>query len=36
MRKVRVLLIGVGNVGRRLLELLVLKQDTLYDQLKLY
>jgi homoserine dehydrogenase len=35
MRKVRVLLIGVGNVGRRLLELLVLKQDTLYDQLKL-
>ena len=34
-QKVRFLLIGVGNVGRRFLELLVRKQDTLRDRLGL-
>jgi homoserine dehydrogenase len=34
-QKVRVLLIGVGNVGRRFLELLVRKRDTLCDRLGL-
>ena len=34
-RQVRFLLIGVGNVGRRFLELLVRKRDTLRDRLGL-
>jgi homoserine dehydrogenase len=34
-QKVRFLLIGVGNVGRRFLELLVRKRDTLRDRLGL-
>jgi len=34
-QKVRSLLIGVGNVGRRFLELLVRKRDTLRDRLGL-
>jgi homoserine dehydrogenase len=34
-QKVHFLLIGVGNVGRRFLELLVRKQDTLRDRLGL-
>ena len=34
-QKVRFLLIGVGNVGRRFLELLVRKRDTLHDRLGL-
>ncbi|MFB0537978.1 MAG: homoserine dehydrogenase [Anaerolineae bacterium] len=34
-QKVRLLLIGVGNVGRRFLELLVRKRDTLHDRLGL-
>jgi homoserine dehydrogenase len=34
-QKVRFLLIGVGNVGRRFLELLVRKQDTLRERLGL-
>lgn len=35
IRQVRLLLIGVGNVGRRFLELLVRKRDTLRDRLGL-
>jgi homoserine dehydrogenase len=35
VRKVRLLLIGVGNVGRRFLELVVRKQDTLRHRLGL-
>jgi homoserine dehydrogenase len=34
-QKVRLLLMGVGNVGRRFLELLVRKRDTLRDRLGL-
>jgi homoserine dehydrogenase len=34
-RQVRLLLIGAGNVGRRFLELLVCKRDTLHDRLEL-
>ncbi len=34
-QKVRLLLIGVGNVGRRFLDLLVRKRDTLCDRLGL-
>ena len=34
-QKVRFLLIGAGNVGRRFLELLVRKRDTLHDRLGL-
>jgi homoserine dehydrogenase len=35
IRQVRLLLVGVGNVGRRFLELLVRKRDTLRDRLGL-
>jgi len=35
MQQIRFLLIGVGNIGRRFVELLVHKQDTLRDRLGL-
>ena len=35
MQQVRLLLIGVGNIGRRFVELLIHKQDTLRDRLGL-
>ena len=35
VRKARLLLVGAGNVGRRFLELLVLKEDTLRQRLGL-
>jgi len=35
MKTICFLLIGVGNVGRRFLELIVLKRDTLHDRLGL-
>jgi homoserine dehydrogenase len=35
MKTIRFLLIGVGNVGRRFLELIILKRDSLHDRLGL-
>ena len=34
-RQVRFLLVGAGNVGRRFLELVILKEDSLRDSLNL-
>lgn len=35
IRQIRLLLVGAGNVGRRFLEILVCKRDTLHDRLGL-